>query len=409
MQEFLPAIDYSLFTRHYLSYLMNIHEYQAKEILKPYGVPVPRGRVVTTPAEAGTVAREMGGTCVVKAQIHAGGRGKAGGVKLAKTPEEAERWARDMLGKKLVTHQTGPEGREVRRLLVEEGLNIDRELYLGMVLDRALSRHSIIASIEGGVEIEEVARKTPEKILREVVDPAVGLLSFQGRRLAYGLGLPAQQINAFVSLLESLSRAFVALDCSLAEINPLVLTREGKVIALDAKMNFDNNALFRQPQIVALRDFDEEEPKELEASQLGLSYIALDGNIGCMVNGAGLAMATMDIIKLYGGEPANFLDVGGGATKDRVTEAFKILLSDKRVKGVLINIFGGIMRCDVIAQGVVEAARAMRVGVPLIVRLQGTNVERGKEILSESGLSIIPAETMAEAAEKVVQAVKQKS
>ncbi len=387
---------------------MNIHEYQAKEIFKRYGIPVPRGRVVSTAEEAGAVAREMGGTCVVKAQIHAGGRGKGGGVKLAKNPEEAEQRAREILGKKLVTHQTGPEGREVKRLLVEEGLNIDRELYLAMVLDRALSRHSIIASVEGGVEIEEVARKTPEKILREVIDPAVGLLSFQGRRLAYGLAIPPKQIGAFVLLLQELSRAFVDLDCSLAEINPLVLTREDKVIALDAKMNFDNNALFRQPEILSLRDFDEEEPKELEASQLGLSYIALDGNIGCMVNGAGLAMATMDIIKLYGGEPANFLDVGGGATRDRVTEAFKILLSDKRVKGVLINIFGGIMRCDVIAQGVVDAARGMGIGVPLVVRLQGTNVEQGQKILSESGLSIIPAETMTEAAEKVVKAVNPK-
>ncbi len=385
---------------------MNIHEYQAKEIFTHYGIPVPRGRVVTSPKEAGAAAGEIGGTCVVKAQIHAGGRGKAGGVKVVKTPQEAEERAREILGKKLVTHQTGPEGRQVRRLLVEEGLNIDRELYLGMVLDRALARHTVIASVEGGVEIEEVARKTPEKILREIIDPAVGLLPFQGRRLAYGLAVPAPQINAFVSLLEALSRAFVGLDCSLAEINPLVLTREGKVVALDAKMNFDNNALFRHPEIVALRDFDEEEPKELEASQLGLSYIALDGNIGCMVNGAGLAMATMDIIKLYGGEPANFLDVGGGATQDRVTEAFKILVSDQRVKGVLINIFGGIMRCDVIAQGVVDAARAMGVNVPLVVRLQGTNVQLGKKILSESGLSIIPAETMAEAAEKVVKAVK---
>ena len=388
---------------------MNIHEYQAKEIFKRFGIPVPRGRVASTPEEAGAIAREMGGLCVVKAQIHAGGRGKAGGVKLAKAPGEAEKWAREILGKRLVTHQTGPEGREVRRLLVEEGLNIDRELYLGMVLDRAVSRNSVIASIEGGVEIEEVARKTPEKILREVIDPAVGLLPFQGRRLAYGLAVPPPQIGAFVSLLQGLSRAFVELDCSLAEINPLVLTREGKVIALDAKMNLDNNGLFRQPEIESWRDLDEEEPKELEASRLGLSYIALDGNIGCMVNGAGLAMATMDIIKLYGGEPANFLDVGGGATLERVTEAFKILLSDNRVEGVLINIFGGIMRCDVIAQGVVAAARAIGIGVPLVVRLQGTNVKQGRKILSESGLSIIPAETMAEAAEKVVHAVKHKN
>ncbi len=388
---------------------MDIHEHQAKEILKRFGIPVPRGRVASTPQEAEAIAREIGGPCVVKAQIHAGGRGKAGGVKLAESPEEVKKWAREILGKRLVTHQTGPQGREVRRLLVEEGLNIDRELYLGMVLDRAVSRHSIIASVEGGVEIEEVARKTPEKILREVIDPAVGFLLFQGRRLAYALALPPNQVSVFVLLVQSLSRAFTELDCSLAEINPLVLTREGRVIALDAKMNFDNNALFRQPDIASLRDLDEEEPKEVEASQLGLSYIALDGNIGCMVNGAGLAMATMDIIKLCGGEPANFLDVGGGATRDKVTEAFKIILADNRVKGVLVNIFGGIMQCDVIAQGVVEAAREIRISVPLVVRLQGTNFEPGRTILSESGLAIIPAETMAEAAEKIVKAVKEKN
>ena len=387
------------------SLLMNIHEYQAKEILKRYGIPVPRGRAAATPKEAGVIAAELGGACVIKAQIHAGGRGKAGGVQLAGTPDEAEKKAREMLGKKLVTHQTGKEGREVNRLLVEERLNIDREFYLGMVLDRALSRVSVIVSAEGGVEIEEVARRSPEKILKETIDPAVGLLPFQCRRLAYDLTLTGERVAAAVSLMQGLYRAFVELDCSLAEINPLLLTREGKLLALDAKMNFDNNALFRQTEVEGLRDLDEEDPKEFEASKLGLSYISLDGNIGCMVNGAGLAMATMDIIKLYGGEPANFLDVGGGATKDRVTEAFKILLSDKRVRGVLVNIFGGIMRCDVIAQGVVDAAREMRVAVPLVVRLQGTNVEMGKNILSESGLSIIPAETMAEAAEKIVKAV----
>jgi len=388
---------------------MNIHEYQAKEILKRFGIPVPRGRVASTPQEAGTIAREIGGSCVIKAQIHAGGRGKAGGIKLAGSPEEAEKKAGEILGKKLATHQTGPEGREVRRLLVEEGLHIARELYLGMVLDRSASRISLIGSAEGGVEIEEVARRSPEKILKEVIDPAVGLYPFQCRRLAYALGLPNEQVGALVSMLQGLFSAFMELDCSLAEINPLVLTREGRLVALDAKMNFDNNALFRQPEVAALRDLDEEDLKEVEASKLGLSYVALDGNIGCMVNGAGLAMATMDIIKLYGGEPANFLDVGGGATRDRVTEAFKILLSDQQVKGVLVNIFGGIMRCEVIAQGVVEAAREMSVGVPLVVRLQGTNVELGKKILSDSGLSIIPAETMAEAAEKIVEAVKRKS
>ena len=387
---------------------MNIHEYQAKEIFRRFGIPVPRGRVAATPQEARVAAAELGGACVLKAQIHAGGRGKGGGVKLAESAEEAEKKAGEMLGMKLVTHQTGPQGREVKRLLVEERLNIDREFYLGMVLDRSLSRVSVIASAEGGVEIEEVARKSPEKILRESIDPAVGLLSFQSRRLAYDLALAADQVSALALILRGLYRAFVELDCSLAEINPLLLTREGKLVALDGKMNFDNNALFRQAGIAALRDLNEEDPREFEASQLGLSYISLDGNIGCMVNGAGLAMATMDIIKLCGGEPANFLDVGGGATRDRVTAAFKIILSDKRVKGVLINIFGGIMRCDVIAQGVVEAAREIGVTVPLVARLQGTNVELGKNILAQSGLSIIPAETMAEAAEKIVKAVRDK-
>ncbi|MBI2991000.1 MAG: ADP-forming succinate--CoA ligase subunit beta, partial [Deltaproteobacteria bacterium] len=367
---------------------MNIHEYQAKEIFRRFGIPVPRGRVAETPLEAKSAAQELGGRCVLKAQIHAGGRGKAGGVKLAGSAEEAEKKAGEMLGKKLVTHQTGPQGREVRRLLVEEQLNIDREFYLAMVLDRSLSRVSVIASAEGGVEIEEVARRSPEKILKEAIDPVVGLLPFQCRRLAYDLGLAGAQAGALAPILQGLYRAFVELDCSLAEVNPLLQTREGKLVALDGKMNFDNNALFRHPEINALRDLNEEDPRESEASELGLSYIALDGNIGCMVNGAGLAMATMDIIKLYGGEPANFLDVGGGATKDRVTAAFKLLLSDKHVQGVLVNIFGGIMRCDVIAQGVVEAAREMRVAVPLVVRLQGTNVDLGKKILSESGLAI---------------------
>jgi len=387
---------------------MNIHEYQAKEILNRFGIPVPRGRVVSTPQEAGTIAREIGGSCMIKAQIHAGGRGKAGGIKLAGSPEEAEKKAGEILGKKLVTHQTGPEGREVRRLLVEEGLHIARELYLGMVLNRSASRISLIGSAEGGIEIEEVARRSPEKILKEVIDPAVGLYPFQCRRIAYALGVPNEQVGVLVSMLQGLFCAFMELDCSLAEINPLVLTREGKLVALDAKMDFDNNALFRQPEVAALRDLDEEDLKEVEASKLGLSYVALDGNIGCMVNGAGLAMATMDIIKLYGGEPANFLDVGGGATRGGVTEAFKILLSDQQVEGVLVNIFGGIMRCEVIAQGVVEAAREMSVGVPLVVRLQGTNVELGKKILSNSGLSIIQAETMDEAAEKIVRAVQGK-
>ncbi|HEY1375036.1 MAG TPA: ADP-forming succinate--CoA ligase subunit beta [Candidatus Binatia bacterium] len=383
---------------------MNIHEHQAKELLRPFGVPVPKGRVANTAAEAAAIAREMGGTVVVKAQIHAGGRGKAGGVKVVKSPEEAEKAAAGMLGKTLVTHQTGPEGREVKRLLIEEGLPIARELYLGMVLDRATGRVTVIASTEGGVEIEEVARKTPEKILKEVVDPAVGLLPFQCRRLAYALGL-SKQAGPFTALLQALARAFAEKDCSLAEINPLVVTQDGRLLALDAKMNIDNNALFRRPEIEALRDLNEEDPKEYNASKLGLSYISLDGNIACMVNGAGLAMATMDIIKLCGGEPANFLDVGGGATKERVTEAFKILLSDKRVKGVLVNIFGGIMRCDVIAQGVVDAARELGVTVPLVVRLQGTNVDQGRKILADSGLAITPADTIGDAAEKIVKAV----
>jgi succinyl-CoA synthetase beta subunit len=387
---------------------MNIHEYQAKELLKRFGVPVPRGKVASSAQEAAAIARELGGLCVVKAQIHAGGRGKAGGVKLVKSAEEAEKTAAQLLGKTLVTHQTGPQGREVRRLLIEEGLPIEREFYLGMVLDRAVSKVTVIASTEGGVEIEEVAQNNPEKIIKEVIDPAVGLLPFQCRRLAYSLGISQERIGNFTRLLQALARAFVEFDCSLTEINPLVLTKDGNLFALDAKINVDNNALFRQPEIESLRDLNEEDPKEYEASRLGLSYISLDGNIACMVNDAGLAMATMDIIKICGGEPANFLDVGGGATKERVTEAFKILLSDKRVKGVLVNIFGGIMRCDVIAQGVVDAARAVSVTVPLVVRLQGTNVAEGRKILSDSGLAIIPAETMAEAGEKIVQAVKER-
>jgi succinyl-CoA synthetase beta subunit len=385
---------------------MNIHEYQAKELLKRFGVPVPRGKVAASAQEAAAIASELGGLCVVKAQIHAGGRGKAGGVKLVKSADEAEKTAAQLLGKTLVTHQTGPQGREVRRLLIEEGLPIEREFYLAMVLDRAVSKVTVIASTEGGVEIEEVAQKNPEKIIKEVIDPAVGLLPFQCRRLAYSLGISQERIGNFTNLLQFLARAFVEIDCSLAEINPLVFTKDGNLFALDAKINVDNNALFRQPEIESLRDLNEEDPKEYEASRLGLSYISLDGNIGCMVNGAGLAMATMDIIKICGGDPANFLDVGGGATRERVTEAFKILLSDQRVKGVLVNIFGGIMRCDVIAQGIVDAARAVSVTVPLVVRLQGTNVAEGRKILSDSGLAIIPAETMAEAGEKIVQAVK---
>jgi succinyl-CoA synthetase beta subunit len=385
---------------------VNIHEYQAKEILERYGVPVPRGKVASTPQEAKAVATELGGRCVVKAQIHAGGRGKAGGVKLAGSPEEAEQKAADILGKKLVTHQTGPEGRQVRRVLVEQGVNIERELYLGMVLDRGQSRVAMICSSEGGVEIEEVAAKQPEKILKEIVDPAVGLQAFQCRRLAYALGVSQPVVGKTVAMMLALYRAFDECDCSIAEINPLIVTKEGEVMALDAKMNFDSNGLFRHKEILALRDLNEEDPREIEASKHELSYISLDGNIGCMVNGAGLAMATMDIIKLSGGEPANFLDVGGGATQERVAEAFKIILSDARVRGVLINIFGGIMRCDVLAQGVVATARELSIKVPLVVRMQGTNVDLGRKILADSGLAIISAETMAEAAEKIVAAVR---
>ena len=387
---------------------MNIHEYQAKEILKRYGVPVPVGRVASTLEEVKAAAAELGGRCVVKAQIHAGGRGKAGGVKLAKSPEDAVEKASEILGKNLVTHQTGPEGRQVRRVLVEQGVNIARELYLGMVLDRTQSRVTTICSSEGGVEIEEVAAKHPEKILKEAIDPAVGLQPFQCRRLAFALGVPQEFVGKMVAMIQALYRAFDDCDCSIAEINPLILTKEGQVMALDAKMNFDSNALFRHKDILALRDLNEEDPREIEASKYELSYISLDGNIGCMVNGAGLAMATMDIIKLCGGEPANFLDVGGGATKERVAQAFRIILSDVRVRGVLINIFGGIMRCDVLAQGVVDAAHELSIKVPLVVRMQGTNVESGRKILSDSGLPIISAETMAEAAEKIVQAVKGK-
>jgi succinyl-CoA synthetase beta subunit len=388
---------------------MNIHEFQAKEILKRFGVAVPQGIVATTAEEAKAAAQQLGGgVAVVKAQIHAGGRGKGGGVKVVKSPEEAADRARQMLGRNLVTHQTGPEGRQVRRVLVEQGLEIQRELYLAMVLDRAQSRVTVICSSEGGVEIEEVAAKAPEKILKETVDPVIGLAAFQCRRLAFALNIPSQLIGKTVAVMQGLYRAFEETDASLAEINPLIITQNGQIMALDAKMNFDSNAFFRQKEIVALRDLDEEDPREVEASQYDLSYISLDGNIACMVNGAGLAMATMDIIKHHGGEPANFLDVGGGADEEKVAHAFRILLADSRVRGVLINIFGGIMRCDVLAQGVVDAARELKITVPLIVRMQGTNVEQGRQILAASGLKIISADTMAEAAEKIVKAVRSK-
>src|SRR5918998_996835 len=382
---------------------MNIHEFQAKEILKRYGVPVPEGRVAATPEEAKAAAIKLGGgTCVVKAQIHAGGRGKGGGVKLARNPEEAEQKAREMIGKNLVTHQTGPEGRQVRRVLIEQGLNIDRELYLALVLDRAESRVSMICSSEGGVEIEEVAEKDPEKILKETIDPVIGMAGFQCRRLAYALNIPGELIGKMTAVMQALYRAFDDADCSIAEINPLIITKEGQVMALDAKMNFDSNALYRHKDIVALRDLNEEDPREIEASKFDLSYISLDGNIACMVNGAGLAMATMDIIKLAGGEPANFLDVGGGASQERVEAAFRILLADENVRAVLINIFGGIVRCDMVANGVVEAAKNLGVKVPAVVRLEGTNVEEGQRVIRDSGMNFTVANGMKDAAEKVV-------
>ena len=383
---------------------MNVHEFQAKALLKRYGVAVPAGHEVVSPEAAAAAARELGGTCVIKAQIHAGGRGKAGGVKVCRSPAEAEQFARELLGRRLVTHQTGPGGREVKRLLAEEASDIERELYLGLLIDRDTGRPAVMASSEGGVEIEEVAAHSPEKILRESIDPAVGLQPFQGRKLAYNLGIPKASVNKATVFMTALYRAFVDTYASLVEINPLVLTTQGDLLALDAKLAFDDNALPRLPEIRALRDLNEEDPKEITASEFDLSYIALDGNIGCMVNGAGLAMATMDIIQHFGGEPANFLDVGGGATTEKVTEAFKILLSDEKVKAVLVNIFGGIMHCDVIARGVVEAAHQVKLSAPLVVRLEGTNVALGRKILDDSGLNIIAAADMADAARKVVQA-----
>ena len=386
---------------------MKIHEYQAKEILRKFGVAVPRGYLAVTPLEAEGAARQLGGGIVaVKAQIHAGGRGKGGGVRLARSPDEARSHAEAMLGMKLKTPQTGPDGQEVRKIYIEEGCRIARELYLGMTLDRENGRVTVMASSEGGVDIEEVAAKTPEKILKEAIDPLTGLLAFQARRLAFLLGLTGETVGAFVRFATGLYNAYIATDASLAEINPLVVSVQGDVLALDAKMNFDDNALYRHPDIAAMRDPDEEDPKEIAAKEFDLSYIALDGDIGCMVNGAGLAMATMDIIKLYGGEPANFLDVGGGATRERVTTAFKLILSDKNVEGILVNIFGGIMRCDVIAEGVVAAAREVSLHVPLVVRLEGTNVEQGKGILAKSNLNVTAADDLDDAAQKIVKAVK---
>ena len=384
---------------------MKVHEYQAKEVFREYGIPVPKGGVADTPEQARKVAEEIGGNLwVVKAQIHAGGRGKGGGVKLAKSLDEVEELAGKILGMTLVTHQTGPEGKLVRKVLVEQGLNIEKELYMGMVIDRATERIVMMVSTEGGVEIEKVAAETPEKILKAFIDPLVGMMPYQTRQLAYGLGLSGDLVKKAGRFMMALYNAFVGKDASLAEINPLVITKEGDLIALDAKMNFDDNALYRHNDILEMRDLHEEAPLEVEASKYDLNYIKLDGNIGCMVNGAGLAMATMDIIKLYGGDPANFLDVGGAASAERVENAFRILLSDPNVKAVLVNIFGGIVRCDRVASGITQAARNLEIKVPIVVRLEGTNSKEGMEILNSSGLSFITAVGMADVAEKVAKA-----
>ncbi len=385
---------------------MKIHEYQGKQLLAKYGVTVPRGQVVNSADEAPAIVERLGLPVVIKDQIHAGGRGKGGGVKLARTADEAVELTRKILGMKLVTHQTGPEGREVHRVLIEEGLKIKREFYLGIVLDRAISRLVFMASSAGGMDIEEVAAHEPEKILKEPIDPAVGLTAFQARKLAFGIGLPSEVVNKAVKFMTALYRAYVDMDASLAEINPFLLTEDGELYALDVKLNFDDNALFRHKEFADLRDLNEEDPLEIEASKFDLNYIKLDGTIGCMVNGAGLAMATMDIIKLAGGAPANFLDVGGGASQERVENAFRILLSDSNVRAVLINIFGGIVRTDMVATGVVEAARKIGVKVPVVVRLEGTNVERGREVIEQSGLGFVAATGMKDAAEKVVAAAR---
>jgi succinyl-CoA synthetase beta subunit len=391
---------------------MNIHEYQAKELLQKFDVATTRGRVASTLDEAEQIARELGDVeIVVKAQIHAGGRGKGtfkngfkGGVHVCKTPAEVRDVAGKMLGQILVTHQTGPGGRTVNKVLVAESADIAREIYFAVLLDRATAAPVIVVSTEGGVEIEAVAAKSPQKIIREPINPLAGLQPFQTRKLAKQLGFESSQLKSASKLFEGLYRTFVAYDCSMVEVNPLVLTTKGDVLALDAKFNFDDNALYRHPEIAALRDIAEEDPREVEASKHGLNYIGLDGNIACLVNGAGLAMATMDIIKFYGGEPANFLDVGGGATEEQVTEAFKILIADKKVKAILVNIFGGIMKCDVIAQGIINAAKTLKLSVPLVVRLEGTNVEAGKKLIADSGLAVIAADDLADAAQKVVKA-----
>src|SRR5580700_318193 len=382
---------------------MKIHEYQAKAILAQYNVPVPRGEVAFNVQEARAAAERIGGSVVVKAQIHAGGRGKGGGVKVAKNAVQAAEIARQILGMTLVTHQTGPEGRLVKRLLIEETLPIERELYLGIVLDRGQGEPVFMASAAGGMEIEEVAAKTPELILKEAFDPGMGLQPFQSRKLAFGIGVPAASVNAAAAAMGALARAYVAMDCSLAEINPFILTKDGKVYALDAKINFDDSALYRHKELLDLRDLNEEDPLEVEASRFGINYIKLDGTVGCMVNGAGLAMATMDIIRYAGGSPANFLDVGGGASAEQVKNAFRILLSDTHVRAVLINIFGGILRCDTLASGVVAAARDLGIKVPIVIRMEGTNVELGRQVLAESGFNFTVAEDMRDAAEKVVK------
>jgi len=388
---------------------VKIHEYQGKEIFRKFGMPTPRGHPAFTVDEAVRAAKQLGGSVwVVKAQIHAGGRGKGGGVKVAKSLDEVKQRAGEILGMQLVTHQTGPAGQKVRRLLVEEGADIRKELYVGMVVDRGTQRVALMASSEGGMDIEEVAAKTPEKIHKVFIDPAKGLTDKEADDVARKIGIPEASVAQAREVLKGLYRAFDQTDASLAEINPLVVTGDGKVVALDAKLNFDSNALFRHPEIVAMRDLDEEDPAEIEASKFDLSYISLDGNIGCLVNGAGLAMATMDVIKLYGGEPANFLDVGGGATAEKVTEAFKIMLRNPNLKAILVNIFGGIMKCDTIAEGVVAASKAVSLEVPLVVRMKGTNEDIGRKILADSGLPIITANNMAEAAEKVVAATKGK-
>jgi succinyl-CoA synthetase beta subunit len=387
---------------------MKIHEYQAKEILQKFGVPIPRGRVATSPDEAYAIAKELGtAVVVVKAQIHAGGRGKGGGVKVVKSADEARQKASEILGMMLKTHQTGPEGQQVRRLFIEQGVEIEKELYLGFVLDRAVKRIVMMMSAEGGMDIEEVAAKTPEKIKKVAIDPVLGLMPNQVRDVVFSLNLPAAIAGKAVKMCTALYNAYIATDATILEINPLIITKQGELLALDAKMNFDDNAMFRHPDILELRDLAEEDPKETEAKAHDLSYIALDGNVGCMVNGAGLAMATMDIIKHYGGQPANFLDVGGGATAEKVTAAFRIILQDPKVRAVFVNIFGGIMKCDVIAQGIIQAARDVKIEVPVVVRLAGTNVELGKKMLADSGLALTSADDMADGAEKVVKLAAQ--